>query len=114
MDEAIFNKKISLPETSKSYHYKFLSKKYNSSGGLHVGNNIFSKDIYYQKYLPGKTYSISFIANGEYSRILGLNQLFLVKDNIKFPFLHSGAMNLGLNEANIDFPKNFILSLIHI
>ena len=25
LDEAIFNKKISLPETSKSYHYKFLS-----------------------------------------------------------------------------------------
>ena len=114
LDETIFNKKISLPETSKSYHYKFLSKKYNSSGGMHVGNNIFSKNIYYQKYLPGKTYSISFIANGEYSKILGLNQLFLVKDNIKFPFLHSGAMNLGLSEANIDFPKDFIFSICNL
>ena len=32
LDEAIFNKKVSLPETSKSYYYKLLSKKFNSSG----------------------------------------------------------------------------------
>ena len=111
LDRTIFDEKILLPETYNSYHYKFLSKKHNSSGGMNVGNNIFSSNIYYQKYLPGKTYSISFIANGEDSIILGLNQLFLVKDNTKFPFLHSGAMNLGLNEADIDFPKKFISDL---
>jgi methenyltetrahydromethanopterin cyclohydrolase len=111
LDRIIFDENISLPETSNSYHYKFLSKKHNSSGGMNVGNNTFSNNAYYQKYLPGKTYSISFIADGEDSKILGLNQLFLVKDNIRFPFLHSGAMNLGLSEANIDFPKKFICNL---
>tara|TARA_B100001564_G_scaffold359731_1_gene382659 strand:- start:506 stop:1585 length:1080 start_codon:yes stop_codon:yes gene_type:complete len=111
LDKDIFNEKISLPEISESYHYKFLSKKHNSSGGMNVGNSAFLENTYYQKYLPGKTYSISFIANGKFSKILGYNQLFLVQDNHKYPFLHSGAMNLGLNDINIDFPKKFILDL---
>ena len=111
LDNNIFNEKISLPETSESYHYKLLSKKHNSSGGVNVGNNIFSTNTYYQEYIPGKTYSISFIANGEYSKILGFNQLFVVENNIKYPFLYAGAMSLGLREANIDFPKEFILNL---
>ena len=111
LDNNLFNKKISLPTISKSYHYKLLSKKHNSSGGINVGNDILSSHTYYQSYIPGKTYSISFIANGESPKILGFNQLFVVQNNIKFPFLYAGAMNLGLKEADIDFPKEFIIEL---
>ena len=52
LDNNIFNEKISLPEISESYNYKLLSKKHNSSGGVNVGNNIFSTNTYYQKYIP--------------------------------------------------------------
>jgi predicted ATP-grasp superfamily ATP-dependent carboligase len=49
---------------------------------------------YFQKYIPGKTYSISFIAQYNKFKVLGYNQLLLIKDNTKFPFLHSGAMTI--------------------
>ena len=42
---------------------KSLSKSYNSSGGIGVGNDIFSSNTYFQKFIPGKTFSISFIAS---------------------------------------------------
>jgi len=86
LNKELLTNKINLPELSEDYHYKFISKKYNSSGGIGVGNSIQSKDVYFQKYIPGKTYSISFIARYNKFKVLGYNQLLLIKDNTKFPF----------------------------
>ena len=112
LDKNFLTDNIVLPELSDEYHYKFISKKYNSSGGIGVGNALLSKDGYFQKYIPGKTYSISFIADTDRCKVLGYNQLLLIKNNTKYPFLHSGAITLDINEIEIKFPDYWLTSLV--
>jgi predicted ATP-grasp superfamily ATP-dependent carboligase len=113
LNKELLTNKINLPELSEDYHYKFISKKYNSSGGIGVGNSIQSKDVYFQKYIPGKTYSISFIARYNKFKVLGYNQLLLIKDNANFPFLHSGAMTIDGHNIEIKFPHKWLNSLVN-
>ena len=111
LDKKLFQDNIVLPDVSTKFHYKFISKKNNSSGGLNVANDHTSRSIYYQRYIPGTTYSVSFISNKKDIQILGFNQLFLVKNNAKYPYLYSGAMTLSLdyNKLNyyIEWIRNF-------
>lgn len=113
LDKKLFLDEITLPELSQEYHYKFISKKYNSSGGIGVGNNHESVDGYFQKYIPGITYSISFIAESNECKILGYNQLFTIKDNSKYPFLHSGAMTIDENDLKIKFPQKWLNTFVN-
>ena len=95
---SLLKNKIKIPEISDTFNYKSLSKSYNSSGGIGVGNNIFSSNTYFQKFIPGKTFSISFIASDSDPVILGFNQLFIVENNTKYPFLHAGAMIIDFEQ----------------
>ena len=108
LDKNLFEDDIVLPDISDKFHYKFLSKKNNSSGGLSVGNDLDSSNVYYQEFIPGKTYSVSFISNGINSQILGFNQLFSVKDNSQYPYLYAGAMTLGMGSNELSYYKKWI------
>ena len=96
IDTKLFTDTVMIPEKSSDYNYKYISKDYDSTGGLGIGNNISSNNIYYQKYIPGVTFSISFLADKSKISLLGFNQIFTVKNNIKYPFscshrhLHGG------------------------
>ncbi len=114
LDKKLFNDNVVLPEISHKFHYKYLSKKNNSSGGLNVGNNFSSSDIYYQKYIPGKTYSVSFVSNGTNTQILGFNQLFHVKNNSEYPYMHAGAMTLCLNDDQLEKYRRWIFNFASI
>jgi len=108
LDNKLLEGDVVLPDISDKFHYKFLSKKNNSFGGLNVGNNFSSNEIYYQKYIPGKIFSVSFLSNKIDTQILGFNQLFLVRDNTQFPYLYAGAMTLGLDNNKLDNYKKWI------
>ena len=108
IDKKLFQNNIVLPEISETFHYKYISKKKNSSGGLNVANNQISSDIYYQQYIPGNTYSVSFISSEIDSQILGFNQLFLVKDNAEYPYMHAGAVTLNLDNKQLNYYKKWI------
>jgi len=97
LDKKLFRDNILLPDVSKTFHYKYISKKKNSSGGLNVANNLISSDIFYQQFIPGNTYSVSFLSSKKDTHILGFNQLFVVKDNAKYPYLHAGAITLDID-----------------
>ena len=99
INNTLLKRKINIPEISDTFNYKYLSKSYNSSGGINVGNNIFSSNTYFQKFIPGKTFSISFIASDSDPVILGFNQLFSVENNTKYPFLHAGAMSIDFDQT---------------
>ena len=103
LEKKFFRDNVVLPDTSKIFHYKYINKKKISSGGLNVANNKISSDIYYQQYIPGNTYSVSFLSSEKYCKILGFNQLFIVKDNAKYPYLHAGAMTLDLEHKKLDY-----------
>jgi len=108
LDKKLFQENIVLPNISRTFHYKYISKKINSSGGLNIANNHISNDIYYQQYIPGNTYSVSFLATEINSKILGFNQLFLVKDNAKYPYLYAGAMTLDLDHEELNYYTKWI------
>ena len=97
IDRNLFNQQVTIPKYDKNYNYKYLSKTFNSSGGIGVGNCIFSHNNYFQEFIPGKTYSLSMLVNESKPKILGFNQLFTVKDNNKFPYLNAGAMMIDFD-----------------
>jgi len=110
INNTLLKGKINIPEISDTFNYKSLSKSYNSSGGIDVGNNIFSSNTYFQKFIPGKTFSISFIASDSDPFILGFNQLFSVENNTKYPFLHAGAMSIDFDQPY----KGYMLDWIKV
>ena len=110
INDILLKDKIKIPEISDAFNYKSLSKSYNSSGGIGVGNDIFSSNTYYQKFIPGKTFSISFIASDSDPFILGFNQLFIVENNTKYPFLHAGAMSIDFDQPY----KGYMLDWIEV
>ena len=110
INNTLLKRKINIPEISDTFNYKYLSKSYNSSGGINVGNNIFSSNTYFQKFIPGKTFSISFIASDSDPVILGFNQLFSVENNTKYPFLHAGAMSIDFDQPY----KGYMLDWIKV
>lgn len=97
IDKTLFNQKITIPKFDKNYNYRYLSKTFNSSGGIGVGNCIYSYNKYFQEFIPGKTYSVSLLVNRSIPKFLGYNQLFIVKDNNKFPYLNAGAMMIDFD-----------------
>ena len=97
IDKKLFNNHIITPKFAKSYNYKYLSKTPYSSGGVGVGNSICPHTKYFQEFIPGSTYSVSFIAVYSEPKILGFNQLFTVRDNIKYPYLNAGAMMIDFD-----------------
>ena len=109
IERDLFNKQVTIPKSEKTYNYKYLSKSHNSSGGIGVGNDIFTTDRYYQEFIPGKTYSVSFIANNNQLCVLGFNQLFNVKNNIKFPYLNAGGMMIDFNYQDREYLESWLV-----
>ena len=111
IDDSLLSDKIKIPEISDEFNYKFLSKNYYSSGGMGVGNNLTLSSTYFQKFIPGKTFSISFIASSSNPTILGFNQLFTVKNNIKFPFLHAGCMTIDFDQPYRGYIEDWVCKI---
>ena len=83
-----------LPSKSKS-----IIKPLFSSGGLNI--SFYKKDknnFYYQEFIPGPTFSISFFIKKKKFFLLGYNRLFTLKNFITNPFIHAGAMKISKNK----------------
>ena len=107
----MLNNNIKIPEITYEFNYKYLSKSYDSSGGMRVGNDLTLSSTYFQKFIPGKTFSISFIASPSTPTILGFNQLFIVKNNIKYPFLHAGCMTIDLDQPYKGYIEDWVYKI---
>ena len=111
IDHSLLNNNIKIPEITYEFNYKYLSKSYDSSGGMRVGNDLTLSSTYFQKFIPGKTFSISFIASPSTPTILGFNQLFIVKNNIKYPFLHAGCMTIDLDQPYKGYIEDWVYKI---
>ena len=74
----------------------WLAKKIGGSGGAHVmaADQIGSHAAghYYQRFITGKNYSVSFLANGERALIVGFNQPWSIALG-DWPYCYLGAIN---------------------
>ncbi len=90
---------IHIPKTKKEplkENIKVITKPFFSYGGL--GVEFFKrnkKECYYQEFIPGETFSISFFIQKEKFSLLGFNKLFHLKNFQEHPFIHAGAMNIS-------------------
>ena len=87
---------------------KYIWKPFNSSGGYGISyQQKNSPDYYKQKYLPGDTFSVSFICNSLDFKNLGFNKLLLLKDYPEHPFIHAGAIMTQLVDDSEKIIKSF-------
>ena len=74
----------------------WLVKKIGGSGGAHVTsaaqNQNDSANCYYQRFIEGKNYSVSFLANRERSFIVGFNEPWSIALG-DWPYCYLGAIN---------------------
>lgn len=74
----------------------WLAKKIGGSGGAHViagdriGNDVANR--YYQRFIEGKNYSVSFLANRERALIVGFNEPWSIALG-DWPYCYLGAIN---------------------
>ncbi|MBT3697158.1 MAG: ATP-grasp domain-containing protein [Gammaproteobacteria bacterium] len=79
-------------ENPISLKKRYLSKPFNSSGGHNITfEKNFKKNFYFQEYLPGITYSISFFNHEGNFIFLGFNKLFNLINYQPHPFIHAGG-----------------------
>jgi len=83
---------------------RYLSKPFNSSGGYNISfSEKYKKNYYFQEYLQGETYSISFFNHKNNFIFLGFNKLLHLRNFDPHPFIHAGALttNKFLESTNI-------------
>ena len=87
---------------------KYIWKPFDSSGGYGISyKQKNSLDYYKQKYLPGDTFSVSFICNDVDFKNLGFHKLLLLKDYPEHPFIHAGAIMTQLVDNSEKIIKSF-------
>ncbi|MBT3548833.1 MAG: ATP-grasp domain-containing protein [Gammaproteobacteria bacterium] len=87
---------------------KYLSKPYNSSGGYNISFNESSrKGYYFQEYLPGETYSVSFFNYKDNFTFLGFNKLLQLVNYQPHPFIHAGAITTAKFENSYNIISSF-------
>ena len=88
---------------------KFIWKPFESSGGYGISyEQKNSLNYYKQKYLPGDTFSISFVCDDYDFKFLGFNKLLLLKDNLENPFIHAGAIMTQLTNNSKNIIQSFV------
>lgn len=106
------SKSILFPKLSKEEKDKFILKHKYSSGGMGVGIKSKKGDYYFQEFISGPVYSVSFIAYSNHIKILGYNRQFSILNNDDYPYLHSGLMMVGKNFKYHILIKNFLYTII--
>ncbi len=95
---------LELPNHTENPHplkQRYLSKPFNSSGGYNITfTQKPKKNFYFEEYLPGITYSISFFCHKDNFIFLGFNKLLHLINYEIHPFVHAGAIMT-------DEPKDF-------
>ena len=87
---------------------KYIWKPLHGSGGYGISLDIKDGEDYYkQKYLSGDTYSISFLCKENDFLFLGFNKLLLLKNHLKHPFIHAGAVMATLPISHNDVVSSF-------
>jgi len=75
----------------------WLVKPIQGQGGLGIKryrkNDAGCSSVYWQKYQPGRPYSVLFLANGQTMQVIGFNAQWTVTGNESEPFAFSGVMN---------------------
>ena len=101
---------LKIPKTNRTplnNNIKSITKHFSSSGGLGIK---FFKSIkkghYYQEFIPGPTFSVSFFITRKKFFLLGYNKLFHLKGFHKNPFIHAGAMNIPKIEKSEEIEKS--------
>lgn len=101
---------ISLQQISEQQGW--LVKKTGGSGGQHIywanGKNL-PQNHYYQKYIEGRTISVTFLANGQDINIIGLNEIWTKNSNKNFSF--TGAVTLSRINPVL---KNTLIEIIKL
>ena len=98
LEKALNISGLQIPKTSIKplpSKIKSIIKPLFSSGGLNI--NFYKKDknnFYYQEFIPGPTFSISFFIKKKKFFLLGYNRLFTLKNFHTNPFIHAGAMKI--------------------
>lgn len=91
---AIPHPEISL--TRPTVQSGWLAKKIGGSGGAHVVDaaqaGVVDSQRYYQRFVIGKNYSVSFLANGERALIVGFNEPWSIALG-DWPYCYLGAIN---------------------
>jgi len=73
----------------------YLSKPFSSYGGLNIKYATNKEgNVYYQKYISGPTYSISFFIHKNEFIFLGFNKLIQLINYEEHPFIHAGAIKI--------------------
>jgi uncharacterized protein len=94
-------KKRAIPHPEFSLHLPvdttgWLAKKIGGSGGAHVITADRIEDVagdhYYQRFIEGKNYSVSFLANRERALIVGFNEPWSIALG-DWPYCYLGAIN---------------------
>lgn len=85
----------------------WLQKNSTSFGGTGISTacnvQMVSRDTYFQHYVPGKVYSVTFAANGKAARLIGFNELLAVSPQAG-DFRYAGAVSnacLGSEQTNV-------------
>ena len=99
LEKALNISGLKIPKTSNApltKKIKSINKPFSSFGGL--GINFFTKvkrGYYYQEFIPGPTFSVSFFIKKKKFFLLGYNRLFYLRNYPDNPFIHAGAMNIS-------------------
>lgn len=82
--------------TRPPMHEGWLAKKIGGSGGAHVVDaaqiGLDHSDRYYQRFIGGKNYSVSLLANGERALVVGFNEPWSIALG-DWPYCYLGAIN---------------------
>ena len=89
----------------------WLVKITGATGGQHISSlgsmEEQSRDQYFQEYIPGKSISAVFIANGKQAQVIGLNETW-ARDPQDHDFSYSGAITIP------DLEKHFVRTIDRI
>jgi len=73
----------------------WLMKQTGGAGGVHVrpaGAEPVRRGVYFQRFQPGRTRSVLFLANGERARVLGFNRQWTTAARPELPYQFGGAV----------------------
>jgi predicted ATP-grasp superfamily ATP-dependent carboligase len=93
---------ISHPETTtvlQDAGNGWLCKKIGGMGGDHIVRDHKRsipavRDVYFQQFLEGQSFSALFLANGKQAQVLGFSEIWHADDLIDTPFIYGGAASL--------------------
>ena len=83
IDHSLLNNNIKIPEITYEFNYKYLSKSYDSSGGMRVGNDLTLSSTYFPEIYSRKDFFNIFYCESQYSNYSRFQSTFHCKEQYK-------------------------------